>query len=390
MKMTGIPEDEIEKQINDLNAAIFEYKQMISQQSIVDYKINNILPAVEKIINNTLCKDLSSALSVKIGELCFNSGLFENAKCFFGKALASDPGNSDALNNLGVISLRNKDVETARHLITKAIEINPDHIEAKRNLNVIHETFNAAIKEGIINPDKSIELRDMKTYWNMCAADNAMRHIAVDHWENEDVFHGSGEKDIDKILSFLDEDLLKNVHYRVLEVGCGIGRLLKPFALRYPNLDFYGVDVSSEMIRKGELRLLDLPNVNVYSSNGQDLKMFEDNFFHLVYSYIVLQHIPRKFVQNYISEISRTLVDKGLFIFQLPVRQSDAKLTEPPDTDFRTVRYYYEKEVDLLCKSNQLEIVNTIPTGEWKNSQSAWFITIKTITRKDLIPPVAT
>ena len=228
----------------------------------------------------------------------------------------------------------------------------------------------------------------MKTYWNMCAADNAMRHIAVDHWENEDVFHGSGEKDIDKILSFLDKDLLKNVNYRVLEVGCGIGRLLKPFALRYPNLDFYGVDVSSEMIRKGELRLLELPNVNVFSGNGKDLKLFEDNFFHLIYSYIVLQHIPRKFVQNYISEISRTLADKGLFIFQLPVRQLDAKLTEPPDTDFRTVRYYYEKEVDLLCKSNQLEIVRTVPTGEWKNSQSAWFITIKTLSRKE-IPTIA-
>ena len=148
MKMTGIPEDEIEKQISDLNAAVLGYRQMISQQSIADCKIKNILPAVEQIINNTILKDVSSALSVKIGELCFNSGLFENAKYFFGKALASDPGNSDALNNLGVISLRNKDVEIARHLFTKAIEVNPDHIDAKRNLNVIHETFNAAVKEG--------------------------------------------------------------------------------------------------------------------------------------------------------------------------------------------------------------------------------------------------
>lgn len=116
---------------------------------------------------------------------------------------------------------------------------------------------------------------------------------------------------------------------------------------------------------KGELRLHESPNINVFSNNGKGLRLFEDNFFHIIYSYIVLQHIPRKFVQNYFSEISRKLVDKGLFIFQLPVRQPDDEFIEPPETDFRTVRYYYEKEVDLLCRSNQLDIVKTIPIGEW-------------------------
>jgi len=235
---------------------------------------------------------------------------------------------------------------------------------------------NVTIKTDI--PERESELRDMKTYWDVCASENAMRHIAVDHGENEDVFHSSGERDIDRILGFLNGDILKSSRYRVLEVGCGIGRLLMPLALRYPSWDIYGVDVSDEMIRKAGKRLEEFGNIKLFSNNGKDLGMFEDAFFHIVFSYIVFQHIPRKFVRSYFKEISRKLVDKGLFIFQLPIYPLNVKIEEPPDSDFRTVRHYSVNEIATLCTSNHMRIVKAVPINAGGNySPSAWFIVIK-------------
>ncbi len=41
---------------------------------------------------------------------------------------------------------------------------------------------------------------------------------------------------------------------RILELGCGIGRLLKPLAFERRDLELHGVDVSTEMIVQGKER----------------------------------------------------------------------------------------------------------------------------------------
>ncbi len=94
---------------------------------------------------------------------------------------------------------------------------------------------------------ESDELDDMKVYWDACARHDAMRHIATDNWQSEEIFHECGERDLVNILNNLDEEHLKTGNKRVLEIGCGIGRILKPFAIQYPDLSLFGVDVSEEV-----------------------------------------------------------------------------------------------------------------------------------------------
>ncbi len=227
-------------------------------------------------------------------------------------------------------------------------------------------------------PDEKDELRDMRSYWDACARDNAMRHIAVNDWETEEIFHKCGERDLERLLSNINREYLKSGNYNVLEIGCGIGRIIRPLAVRYPNLNIYGVDVSEEMIRKGKQRLNEFKNIKLFANNGKDLNIFEDKYFHLVYSYIVFQHIPRKFVLKYFEEISRKLIESGVLIFQMSIKPDDIELKDPPDTDFRTLRHYSIKKIDMLCNSNGLSIVKEVFIGrDGKYSASVWFTAMK-------------
>lgn len=104
--------------------------------------------------------------------------------------------------------------------------------------------------------------------------------------------------------------------WRALEIGCGLGRLMRPLAPHFAEI--HGVDVSDEMIRRAEEKLCDVPNARLHLSSGADLTMFADESFHFVYSYAVFQHIPsREVVFEYLREARRVMRSGGVFRFQV-------------------------------------------------------------------------
>lgn len=212
-------------------------------------------------------------------------------------------------------------------------------------------------------PDAESEVRNMKTYWNMCAQDNAMKHIAIHDWENEAIFHRSGQESVEVLLSLVDGSFFESlpVHSRMLDIGCGIGRMLKPIAMRFTDMDIYGIDISEEMISQGRERMKLFRNVTLLCNNGKDLSLFENDSYHFIYSYIVFQHIPRRYVRSYFREVNRVLDHTGLFAFQMQLLDTRNEANEPPDNDFRSIRYYSNNEVGLLCSSNGLEIMHSHP-----------------------------
>lgn len=54
-------------------------------------------------------------------------GELNRAKGEFEKTLLQDPDNVDALNGLALIALQKRDTETAKRLVTRSLEINPNH-----------------------------------------------------------------------------------------------------------------------------------------------------------------------------------------------------------------------------------------------------------------------
>ena len=154
----------------------------------------------------------------------------------------------------------------------------------------------------------------MKDDWNERARKNARYYIAVDDWQTEERFKAVGIRDADMILSGIEPHF--NRESIVLEIGCGIGRLLRPMTDRFKEL--YGVDVAGGMITQGREWLKDIPNIYLFETDGKDLSIFPDNKFDLCFSYITFQHIPSKeVIRNYMHETFRVLKDKGIFKFQV-------------------------------------------------------------------------
>jgi len=122
------------------------------------------------------------------------------------------------------------------------------------------------------------------------------------------------EKFHKKILDrLLLEELKPNA--KILELGCGTGRLLeyiasKPFAL-------YGIDMSSGMLDIARKRFSKNSNGNVLLSIGEASCLdFSSEFFDAVYAILVINLIPN--YQQVFDEIARALKPGGLFIFNVP------------------------------------------------------------------------
>lgn len=145
----------------------------------------------------------------------------------------------------------------------------------------------------------------LKDFWDRSAAVNAAAAVAFgvdDIWK-------SGENELKMLKPYLSDDA------NVLEVGCGIGRILYHVAPHCSEL--HGVDISAEMIRQARTHLRHLKNVHLDVGSGSDLPYPSDTF-DLLYSCRVFQHIPKNIVLNYLKEAHRVLKPGKKFALQIP------------------------------------------------------------------------
>jgi ubiquinone/menaquinone biosynthesis C-methylase UbiE len=159
--------------------------------------------------------------------------------------------------------------------------------------------------------------RSMRSYWDSRARENAMFfiHTELDYRAtDESEFWASGVENLDRTLA--THGLAIKPTDRVVEIGCGMGRITRPLADRAMHV--VGLDVSAEMIERGNEALSDLSNVDLLLGNGCDLEGVADASADVVYSFIVFQHIPDPAITyGYIKEIGRVLAPGGWALFQV-------------------------------------------------------------------------
>src|ERR1700690_1191454 len=115
---------------------------------------------------------------------------------------------------------------------------------------------------------------------------------------------------------------------RALEIGCGLGRLMRPLSANVGEI--HGIDVSDQMVHGARERLRNFSNAHVHHSSGADLGGFANESFDFVYSYAVFQHIPsREVIFGYMREACRVLTPGGVFWFQA---NSTPGIVDAPDT----------------------------------------------------------
>jgi SAM-dependent methyltransferase len=187
---------------------------------------------------------------------------------------------------------------------------------------------------------------NMKSDWNDLARKDAPWYIIMGEGRDDATFRASGHRDAAEIYDAVAAHL--RARERVLEIGCGIGRLLEPMGEHFREL--YGVDVSGEMVRQGRERMARLPSVRLEEVDGTGSLPFDENAFDLGYSFITFHHIPHKeVVIRYIEEVRRVLVPGGIFRFHLFGR---------PEGAWQTVRETFTKKSTWRgCKFTHREIL---------------------------------
>jgi len=199
--------------------------------------------------------------------------------------------------------------------------------------------------------------------WDARARKNARFFIAVDDAESLEQFDGSGERHLELML----RDIPWNATWQALEIGCGIGRLLKPLSQRIAKV--HGVDISQEMLHQAQENLTSQANVQLTHSQT-DLQAFQADLFDFVYSYRVFQHISeRAAIDRYIHESARVLKPGGWFRFQVCTSEDVGRRATNAGTWFG-VRFH-EDEIPALVESAGFTLLSVAPE-EGAQSQALW------------------
>jgi SAM-dependent methyltransferase len=176
------------------------------------------------------------------------------------------------------------------------------------------------------------ELAEVDPLWAVLSADG----LRGGRWELER-FLATGEADVQAALAPSNELVRPAADGRVLDFGCGVGRLARPFGSRFE--EYVGVDVAEGMVARARELHADLPSYTFLAA--ADLTQLPDASFDLVYSNLVLQHLPsRAAVERYLADFLRVVRPDGIVIFQLPASLELRQRLQPRRRLYRFLRAF--------------------------------------------------
>jgi ubiquinone/menaquinone biosynthesis C-methylase UbiE len=188
-------------------------------------------------------------------------------------------------------------------------------------------------------------------------------HAILHGVRDQDVFDAEGKAQAASIQEYVNPD------DTVLELGCGIGRIVKHLAPTCRKI--YGVDISEQMLDHAARWLKDLNNVELVHCNGRDLRALSDDTIDFTYSLLVLQHMDKNDAFVYLKEIFRILKDGGRALLNFPNILSEdffsdftyVSLLPQEERDPAKVRSYVKEEVIRIVESVGFTVLEV-----WENN----------------------
>lgn len=163
-----------------------------------------------------------------------------------------------------------------------------------------------------------MNITHLQKHWDSLAKDDPMwailTHKRKGDWKEEDFFT-AGRQEIARLFASAHIGDARRFQHG-LDFGCGIGRLTQALADRCDRVT--GVDISSTMINRARDLNVAGSRCNYVANDRDDLGIFADESFDLIYSNIVLQHMAPVFSARYILEFCRLLAPGGILVFQIP------------------------------------------------------------------------
>jgi SAM-dependent methyltransferase len=155
----------------------------------------------------------------------------------------------------------------------------------------------------------------MRRYWDERATENALWYVdtSVDY-EHPDMeqFLATGRLIAEE--AFVRAPVRPDRREMAVEIGSGVGRVSLAMAEHFDRV--IGVDVSAEMVRRARELVTD-PRITFELGDGATLDPIPDASADFVFSFTVLQHIPRvSVIEGYLAETARILRPGGVAALQ--------------------------------------------------------------------------
>lgn len=146
---------------------------------------------------------------------------------------------------------------------------------------------------------------------------------------------------------------------KVLDFGCGIGRILE-YDL-FLNADYYGVDISSEMINNARRKWENRPHTNFYVYDGTSLPFKNETFDYVISTWVFQHFIEDDKLEKLIGELVKLLRPNGVLLFIEQIRDNEyVEMFEngTPFKKYRTAQNYKE-----ICRNKFAEIYYNLVPG---------------------------
>ena len=178
--------------------------------------------------------------------------------------------------------------------------------------NKIHRAIGCEITPGNTT-DTFTFASILKKDWEERALKDPTLYVMAESKASEEKILHSGKTDFEnEFLPRLKDYITKESH--ILEIGCGVGRM--SYYISQVCRELTILDISRELLDIAVVRLAEnyhLNNLFIVEGNGIDLHQLPDNWFDIVFEYIVFQHIPSEdIIKNYILDINRVLKVGGV------------------------------------------------------------------------------
>ena len=164
------------------------------------------------------------------------------------------------------------------------------------------------------------------------------------HWQSPE-FYATGRAEIEGILRRLARDGLVVRFARVLDFGCGPGRLTEALADHASQVT--GIDISREMIARARAQSTHA-NASYLVNPHPDLRLLPSDSFDLCISHLVLQHVGHELAVRYLREICRVLTPGGIGEIQVPVGFGSVRGVGAAVLPNAVVRMYMERRYGVF------------------------------------------
>jgi SAM-dependent methyltransferase len=149
-----------------------------------------------------------------------------------------------------------------------------------------------------------------KDCWNDRAKSAQAAIAAVDGSTDESIVQHTGRWAAQQVRAALDVQATD----RVLELGCGVGRIGRELAPACGH--WTGVDISENMLAHARQRLSGVANASFHQLSRTSLDMLPDNSIDKAYSIAVFCHMDKEDLYLYLQELNRVVRPGGLIFVE--------------------------------------------------------------------------